>query len=110
MSAWYLMGAMGLYAVDPVSANYVFGSPLLEQADIDIGSGKTLSIRTRGNGPGKPYIQSVTRNGKPWTKSWISHADLMQGGVLEFTMSATPNKHFGQSLQDRPPSFGAAAT
>ncbi|HET6588431.1 MAG TPA: GH92 family glycosyl hydrolase [Oleiagrimonas sp.] len=109
MSAWYLMGAMGLYAVDPVSANYVFGSPLLEQADIDIGSGRTLSIRTRGNGPGKPYIQSVTRNGKPWTKSWISHADLMQGGVLEFTMGETPNKRFGQAPQDRPPSFGKFA-
>ncbi len=110
MSAWYLMGAMGLYAVDPVSANYVFGSPILERADIDLGAGKTLSIRTRGNGPDTPYIQSVTRNGKPWTKSWISHAELMRGGVLEFTMGKTANKAFGKALADRPPSFGAAAS
>jgi predicted alpha-1,2-mannosidase len=109
MSAWYIMGAMGLYPVDPVSANYVFGSPMLERADVDVGNGKTLSIRTRGNGHDKPYIQSVTWNGKPWTKSWIRHADLARGGVLEFTMGATPNKQFGKDPKDRPPSFGAPA-
>ncbi|HEX3569503.1 MAG TPA: GH92 family glycosyl hydrolase, partial [Acidobacteriaceae bacterium] len=29
MSAWYVMSSMGLYAVDPVSATYVLGSPLV---------------------------------------------------------------------------------
>ncbi|HEX7341013.1 MAG TPA: GH92 family glycosyl hydrolase [Rhodanobacteraceae bacterium] len=109
MSAWYVLGALGMYAVDPVSAHYVFGSPLVDRADLDVGAGKTLSIRTYGNGPERPYIQSVTWNGKPWTHSWISHAELVKGGVLEFTMGATPNKHFGRLPKDRPPSFGAAA-
>jgi len=30
MSAWYLMSALGLYSVDPVSGIYVFGSPLFD--------------------------------------------------------------------------------
>lgn len=108
MSAWYVMSALGLYAVDPVSTHYVFGSPLLQRATLAIHGGRTLVIETRGNGQDTPYIQSVSRNGKPWTKSWISHAELMKGGDLVFTMGATPNTAFGKAMADRPPSFGQA--
>jgi predicted alpha-1,2-mannosidase len=110
MSAWYVMSALGLYPVDPVSACYVFGSPMLDRAEINVGNGRTLHITTTGNGPGRPYIQSIEWNGKPWTKSWISHRELSLGGSLHFVMSATPNLHFGAALSDRPPSFGRAAS
>jgi len=109
MSAWYVMSALGLYAVDPVSATYVFGSPLLDHAEIDVGHGRVLTVQSRGNGPGRPYIQSVTWNGRPWTKSWIGHAELAAGGTLVFAMGATPNERFGAAPADRPPSFGRAA-
>ena len=33
MSAWYVMSALGLYAVDPVSGNYVLTSPLFRQSN-----------------------------------------------------------------------------
>jgi predicted alpha-1,2-mannosidase len=110
MSAWYVLSALGLYSVDPVSTNYVFGSPLLDRAEIDLGGQRTLVVETSGNGPGKPYIQSVRWNGKPWTRSWISHADLASGGTLAFEMGSTPNKQFGAAAADRPPSFGATAS
>ncbi|GAB2592312.1 GH92 family glycosyl hydrolase [Dyella jejuensis] len=109
MSAWYVMSALGLYAVDPVSTHYVFGSPLLDHAEIALAGGRTLIVRTIGNGPERPYIQSVQWNGKPWTRSWISHAELVAGGTLEFHMSDTPNLQFGAAQEDRPPSFGNPA-
>jgi predicted alpha-1,2-mannosidase len=109
VSAWYVLSALGLYAVDPVSATYVFGSPLLDHAEIDVGHGRVLTVRSRGNGPGRPYIQSVAWNGRPWTKSWIGHAELAAGGILVFEMGATPNERFGAAPVDRPPSFGRAA-
>jgi predicted alpha-1,2-mannosidase len=109
MSAWYVMSAMGLYAVDPVSTNYVFGSPILDRAQVQVGGGKVLTIETTGNGDGKPYIQSVTWNGQPWTRSWISHKELASGGTLVFAMGATPNEAFGKAPADRPPSFGESA-
>ncbi|UGB37521.1 GH92 family glycosyl hydrolase [Frateuria soli] len=108
-SAWYVLGALGLYAVDPVSANYVFGSPMLDRAQLMLTGDKRLVVQARGNGPDKPYIQSVRWNGKPWTKSWISHAELAAGGTLEFEMGATPNLKFGAAPADRPPSFGQPA-
>lgn len=110
MSAWYVLSALGLYAVDPVSANWVFGSPLVDHAEIELAGGKKLVVEARGNGKGKPYIQRVSWNGEPWTKSWISHADLAAGGTLVFDMGSAPNKAFGTRPEDRPPSFGKRAS
>jgi predicted alpha-1,2-mannosidase len=109
MSAWYVMSAMGIYAVDPVSTHYVFGSPLLDRAEVQLAHGKRLVVETRGNGKDSPYIQSVTWNGKPWTRSWISHAELSAGGTLSFQMGPKPNPSFGSAAADRPPSFGKPA-
>ena len=109
MSAWFVLSSLGLYPVDPVEAVYVFGSPLFERATIALPAGPRLTIEAPGNRADTPYVRSVLRNGKPWTKNWISHADLMHGGTLTFTMSATPVKSFGAAKTDRPPSHGHGA-
>ena len=109
MSAWFVLSSLGFYPVDPVEAVYVFGSPLFERATIELPAGKRLTIEAPGNRPDTPYVRSVTRNGRPWTKNWIAHADLMQGGTLTFTMSATPVKGFGSAKAARPPSNGRGA-
>ena len=104
MSAWFVLSALGFYPVDPVSAIYVFGSPLFDVAEVDVGNGRTLTVRANGNGPDRPYVQSVRWRSKPWTKNWIAHAELIQGGDLVFEMGARPSR-FGTAKRDRPPSF-----
>jgi predicted alpha-1,2-mannosidase len=106
ISAWYVMSALGLYAVDPVSTHYVFGSPLVDRAEIDVG-GKRLVVEAKDNSPDNIYVQSVSWNGQPWRKSWIAHKELAAGGTLSFQMGRAPNKQFGAAPADRPPSFGA---
>lgn len=106
MSAWFVFSALGFYPVDPVEAVYVFGSPLFERAEVTVGKGRKLMIEAPGNRADTPYIAAVAWNGKPWRKSWIAHADLVQGGTLRFTMSDKPNTAFGRRLADRPPSNG----
>ncbi len=108
MSAWFVMSALGFYPVDPVEAVYVFGSPLFERATVALPGGKRLVVEAPGNTTATPYVTAVTWNGRPWSKSWIAHADLVKGGTLRFTMSATPNPAFGRAMNDRPPSFGHA--
>ncbi len=105
MSAWYVLSALGFYAVDPVSGNYVFGGPLFDRASIQLGNGKTLVIESAGNAPGKCYVQSVTWNGQPYTKSWFSHAHIAEGGTFVVHMGEQPNERFGEAIADRPPSF-----
>jgi predicted alpha-1,2-mannosidase len=110
MSAWFVLSALGFYPVDPVSAVYVFGSPLFDRAEVRVGGGQHLVIEAPGNGPGRPYIQSVQWNGQRWPKSWIAHRELINGGTLTFRMGAQPNRNFGRARADRPPSFGHGAS
>jgi predicted alpha-1,2-mannosidase len=110
MSAWFALSALGFYPVDPVSAVYVFGSPLFDRAEVSVGKSRRLVIEAPGNGPDRPYVQSVLWNGRSWTKSWIAHRDIVQGGTLTFRMGAEPNRNFGRVPADRPPSFGHGAT
>ncbi|MEL4890488.1 GH92 family glycosyl hydrolase [Xanthomonas protegens] len=105
MSAWFVLSALGLYAVDPVSANYVLGSPLFKRAELDVGNGRTLRIVAHGNSPANVYIQRARWNGKPYTRSWLRHADLAAGGTLELEMGPKPNTAFGAGKDDLPPSF-----
>src|SRR3546814_5289927 len=98
MSAWFILSALGFYPFDPVSAIYVFGSPLFDVAEVTVGAGKTLTVRAEGNGPDRPYVQSVTWNGQPWSKNWIAHADLIGGGELVFEMRSEEHTSELQSL------------
>ena len=41
------------------------------------------------------YVKSVKLNGKAYNKLYITHADLLAGGKLEFQMASTPNKSRG---------------
>ena len=89
MSAWYLFSALGFYPVDPVSGDYVLGSPLVSQATLMLGNGKVLKIIANNQNEQHPYVKAVRLNGKPLSGALLSHRALMQGGLLEFEMSAT---------------------
>ena len=96
MSAWYVISALGFYAVDPVSGNYVFGTPLFDRAEVELGSGKKLVVEAKRNSPGDQYIQSVTFNGKAYEKLWFRHADIANGATIVFTMgSSSPARYLG---------------
>ena len=104
MSAWYVMSSLGFYAVDPVSGNYVFGTPLFDRAEVKLENGKTLLVEAKRNSPGDRYIQSVQFNGKPYDKLWFRHADIANGASIVFTLSSVPNPHFGAEQSAMPPS------
>ena len=101
MSAWYVISALGLYQVEPAGGKFVFGSPLFDEATVQLPEGKTFTVKAVNNSPENVYVQSVRWNGKPYTKSYILYKDIMGGGVLEFTMGPKPSK-FGTAKKDRP--------
>ena len=106
MSAWFVLSALGFYPVDPVSGHYVIGSPLIDRAEIQVGSGKLLVIEVRNNSARNGYVQSVTLNGEPWKKSWLRHADLVAGARIVFEMGPEPKfDAFGTAPADLPPSL-----
>ena len=107
MSAWFVVSSLGFYPVDPVSANYVLGTPLFDRAVVRLANGKDFVMEAKRKSPSDQYIQSVTLNGKPHTRIWFSHADIANGGTLVFTMGAQPNKDFGADESAAPPSMTA---
>lgn len=104
MSAWHIMSALGFYQVNPSNGTFVFGSPLFDKASIKLPKGKTFDIVAQNNSKQNIYIQSVKLNGKPYTKSYITYNDIVNGGNLTFVMGSTPNKQFGTAPEDRPKS------
>ncbi|GAA4467421.1 GH92 family glycosyl hydrolase [Nemorincola caseinilytica] len=104
MSAWGVLSMAGFYPANASGGEYVFGSPVFDEVRIKLPGGKTMKIATHNNGKDACYIQSVTLNGKPYTRSYISHTTLMQGGELVFEMGTTPNKQFGKDEKDWPSS------
>ena len=104
MSAWYILSSLGFYPVFPANGAYVLGSPLFDKATINLAGGKKFTVQAINNSPENIYIQSVELNDKKYENSYISHEDIMKGGIMKITMSNKPNVDFGKLLTNRPKS------
>ena len=109
-SAWFVFTALGFYPVDPADGVYVIGSPVADKVTLTLDSsfykGGTFTVVARDNSPRNVYIQSATLNGQPYTRSWITHNQIVAGGTLELQMGPIPNKSWGTAREDRPGSPG----
>ena len=98
MSSWYVLSAMGFYSVTPGLDYYTIGTPLFEQATLNLENGNTFSIVANKVSDRNIYIQSATLNGKPFHESFILHADILKGGTLVFEMGSTPSNWASESI------------
>lgn len=92
MSSWFVLSALGLYAVTPGTDQYVIGSPLFSKVTISLENGKQFVIEATNNSKENVYIQSGVLNNKVLDKNYITYSDIVKGGHLTFVMSDTPNK------------------
>ena len=86
MSSWYILSALGFYQVEPAGGRYYFGSPVMDEASINVGNGKTFKIIARNNSATNKYIKFITLNGKIYDKPYIDFKDIAAGGELVFEM------------------------
>jgi predicted alpha-1,2-mannosidase len=92
MSAWYIFTAMGFYPLNPVSGDYMIGSPLFQQVTVNLPNGKRFVIAAPRNSATNLYIQAARLNGKPLNVPVLTHAQLEAGGLLEFDMGPEPSR------------------
>jgi predicted alpha-1,2-mannosidase len=90
MSAWYVFSVLGFYPVCPGTTQYAIGTPCVTSAVVDLGNGKTLTMKAQGFSEKNIYIKSVMLNGKLMKNPFLEHADLTGGGELIFTMGSRP--------------------
>lgn len=91
MSAWYIFSAIGIYPVNPSDMKYQFGSPIVQEAKIEISPGKFFTVKAPKSGRDNKYIQDVRLNGQSLNRSYITHDEIISGAVLEFDMGSAPN-------------------
>ena len=92
MSAWYVFSAMGFYPVNPCGGEYVIGAPQLKEVVIDLPSRKQFTIKAINLSKTNKYIKSIMLNGEVLKGGILRHSDIMNGGLLEFTMEDYPDK------------------
>ena len=89
---------------------YEISSPIFDRIVIHLSSnyhsGNKFVIETENNGPGERYIQAAELNGKPLDKPWFYHRQFVEGGTLKITLGEQPNKNWGCTPMDVPPSMG----
>ena len=102
MSAWYIFSALGFYPVCPGTDQYVIGAPYLPYLKLTLPNGNTFEVKAPLVSDRNRYVKEVRLNGKPYTKLYLTHEDILAGGTLEFVMAPKPNKKRGLKPADKP--------
>lgn len=90
MSAWYVLSAMGFYPVAPGSPTYTIGRPMMDKLSMKL-SDKQFVVETQYNSPQNKHVYSMTWNGEPYKKLYITQDMIVNGGVLKIVMGPEPN-------------------
>jgi predicted alpha-1,2-mannosidase len=101
-SAWYVFSAMGFYPVCPTAGQYALGSPLFSRMTLQLENGKNLVITAHDNNRENVYISAAELNGTRFSRNYLLHDEIMNGGPLDFNMSPVPNMKRGIDPADVP--------
>jgi len=101
-SSWYVLSAMGLYAVCPGTDQYVIGSPVFPKMTLHLENGKTLVIEATNNSKKNVYIQSAKLNGQVFSRNYLTHDELTSGGNVRYEMGDQPATNRGILKSDLP--------
>ena len=104
MSAWYVLGALGLYPPMPGTDVLAVGSPLFPHAVLHLAHGD-LAIDAPAASRSTPYVHGLAVDGAVWQRPWLHFADLARGARLSFDLGGTPDPAWGAAAADAPPSF-----
>jgi predicted alpha-1,2-mannosidase len=102
MSSWYVLSALGIYAVCPGTDQYVLGSPLFNRHEITLENGRSFIIIAENNSQENIYIQSATLNGRELVNNYITYNDIIDGGVLHLVMGNKPQTDRGSKKYSAP--------
>jgi predicted alpha-1,2-mannosidase len=112
MSSWYVWAALGLYPMTPGTADLVMASPMFPGITIHVAGGRV--IREESKGTPDEYVKSASLalgsgSAQPLDRDWLPASVLHDGGTLDLSLSATPNKSWAATAADAPPSYATGA-
>ena len=86
MSAWYVFSTMGFYPMNPANGIYQIGTPAFSKVSINLPDDKKFTVTAENLTPQNFYIKSMTLNGQPLERTYITHEEVTAGGELRVTM------------------------
>jgi predicted alpha-1,2-mannosidase len=92
MSAWYVFSSLGFYPVTPGKNQYIIGSPLFPKATINLENGNSFTVVCPNISGQNKYIAQARLNGELLKRSYLTHDEIMNGGVLELQMTHSPSR------------------
>lgn len=102
MASWYVFNALGFYPLTPGHASYVLTSSVFGKATIHLPGGKTFVVEASNNSDENVHVAHRTLNANEYSKRWISHFDIVNGGALHVEMSEAPNENISLDKDDLP--------
>ncbi|MEI6643058.1 MAG: GH92 family glycosyl hydrolase [Novosphingobium sp.] len=87
MSAWYIFASLGFYPLQPASADYVAGLPLVSRARLAVPGRPVLVVTRTGRGD---RLLRLTNGGRTIDPAALPHAVLVRGGSLRFETPRAP--------------------
>ena len=95
MSAWFVLGALGLYPMAPGAPRWELGAPLVDRAVLHLHpthfEGGTFVIEVERTAPSDGIVQSAALNGAPLERAWLTHDELTAGGTLHLLLGPAPS-------------------
>lgn len=85
MSAWFVLGVLGLFPLRPATGEWLALQPLATEVRVRIEGGPEVEVVRRGPAAPAGVVRTVRWNGPPLPDRVVPHASLAAGGRLEFT-------------------------
>lgn len=93
LSAWYVLSALGLAQICMADDRYFLNTPLFRRATVRLDSkyhtrrvSDTLIVECDKDPLEYPFVESVTLNGVPLDRTYVTYSELTDGGILRFTL------------------------
>jgi len=96
MASWYILSALGIYALEGAKDELVLGSPAVKQARVLLPNNKVLTVAAQNQDDNHVYVRSVIWTpadgvARTITGNVMRFTELMQGGKLTFYMASEPS-------------------
>jgi predicted alpha-1,2-mannosidase len=106
LSAWWVLGAIGMYPAVPGDDLLALGSPLFRRTTMKTAHGKVV-ITAPDAARDAPYVQSMTVRGAPYTRPWLRFSQIVRGARINYGLGSQLDPNWGSRPEDAPASYPA---
>jgi putative alpha-1,2-mannosidase len=75
---------------------------MFDKITMQLENGNEFVIEAKNNSKENVYVDEIQLNGKGYNKNFVKHSVIQDGGKIDFSMTAIPNKKRGTTKESFP--------